>query len=45
MARSQIKSWGMPLMGPKGDRHVVVPAARELAVLLPRMWADGTEFF
>ena len=44
MAGSQIKSWGMRLMRTKGRRRAVVAVARKLAVVLHRMWADGTEF-
>lgn len=44
MAGSQIKSWGMRLMRAKGRRRAVVAVARKLAVLLHRMWIDGTEF-
>lgn len=44
MAGSQIKSWGMRLMRTKGRRRAVVAVARKLAVLLHRMWMDGTEF-
>lgn len=44
MAGSQIKSWGMRLMRTKGRRRAVVAVARKLAVLLHRMWADGTVF-
>mgnify|MGYP001942963540 FL=1 len=44
MASSQIKSWGMRLMRTKGRRRAVVAVARKLAVLLHRMWIDGTEF-
>ncbi|MCV3274434.1 IS110 family RNA-guided transposase [Roseobacter sinensis] len=44
MAGSQIKSWGMRLVRTKGRRRAVVAVARKLAVLLHRMWADGTEF-
>lgn len=44
MAGSQIKSWGLRLMRAKGRRRAVVAVARKLAVLLHRMWADGTEF-
>lgn len=44
MAGSQIKTWGMRLMRTKGRRRVVVAVARKLAVLLHRMWTDGTEF-
>lgn len=44
MAGSQLKSWGMRLMRTKGRRRAVVAVARKLAVLLHRMWVDGTEF-
>lgn len=44
MAGSPIKSWGMRLMRTKGRRRAVVAVARKLAVLLHRMWMDGTEF-
>jgi len=44
MAGSQIKSWGMGLIRTKGRRRAVVAVARKLAVLLHRMWIDGTEF-
>ena len=44
MAWSQIKSWGMRLVRTKGRRRAVVAVARKLAVLLHRMWTDGTEF-
>ena len=44
MAGSQIKSWGMRLVRTKGRRRAVVAVARKLAVLLHRMWVDGTEF-
>ncbi len=44
MAGSQIKSWGMRLLRTKGRRRAVVAVARMLAVLLHRMWADGTKF-
>jgi hypothetical protein len=43
MARSQIKSWGMRLMRTKGRRRAVVAVTRKLAVLLRRMWIDGSE--
>lgn len=35
---------GMRLIGTKGRRRAVVAVARKLAVLLHRMWIDGTEF-
>jgi transposase len=44
MAGSQLKSWGTRLMRTKGRRRAIVAVARKLAVLLHRMWADGTEF-
>ena len=44
MAGSQIKTWGMRLMRTKGRRRAVVAVARKLAVLLHRMWIDGSEF-
>jgi len=44
MASSQIKSWGMRLMRTKGHRRAVVAVARKLAILMHRMWIDGSEF-
>ncbi len=44
VAGSQIKSCGMRLIRTKGRRRAVVAVARKLAVLLHRMWVDGTEF-
>lgn len=44
VAGSQIKTWGMRLMRTKGRRRTVVAVARKLAVLMHRMWVDGTEF-
>jgi len=43
-AGTQIKSWGMRLMRTKGRRRAVEAVARKLAVLLHRMWVDGSEF-
>jgi len=43
MAGSQFKSWGMRLMRTKGRRRAVVAVARKLAVLLHRMWIDGSK--
>lgn len=44
MSGSQIKSWGMRLMRTKGRRRAVVAVARKLAVVLHRLWCDGTQF-
>lgn len=44
IAWSSLKAWGMRLMKTKGRRRAIVAVARKLAVVLHRMWADGTEF-
>lgn len=44
IAGSDIKSWGLNLMRRKGRRRAVFAVARKLAVVMHRMWADGTEF-
>ena len=44
IAGSDIKSWGLNVMRRKGRRRAVVAVARKLAVVMHRMWADGTEF-
>lgn len=44
LAWSTLKSWGTRLMRTKGRRRAVVAVARKLAVILHRMWADGTDF-
>lgn len=44
VASSEIKSWGLRLMRRKGRRRAVVAVARKLAVVMHRMWTDGTEF-
>jgi transposase len=41
---STLKAWGMQLMKTKGRRVAVIAVARKLAVILHRMWIDGTEF-
>lgn len=43
-APSALKSWGLRLMRTKGRRRATVAVARKLAVILHRMWVDGTEF-
>ena len=44
IAGSELKSWGLRLMRRKGRRRTIVAVARKLAVIMHRMWADGTEF-
>ena len=41
---SALKSWGLRVAARRGMRRAVVAVARRLAVILHRMWADGTEF-
>ncbi len=41
---SHLKSWGLRLVKKRGRRRATVALARKLAVILHRMWADGTEF-
>ncbi len=41
---SSRKAWGVRLMKTKGRRRAIVAVARKIAVLLHRMWADGTDF-
>ncbi|ESQ81456.1 IS110 family transposase [Asticcacaulis benevestitus] len=44
MKWTQLKAWGTRLMKTKGRRKAIVAVARKLAVVLHRMWVDGTEF-
>ena len=39
-----LKAWGMRLAKRNGLRKATVAVARKLAVVLHRMWIDGTEF-
>jgi transposase len=41
---SAVKSWGIRLAKRNGLRKAKVAVARKLAVILHRMWIDGTEF-
>ena len=41
---SALKAWGMRLAERVGLRKAEVAVARKLAVILHRMWIDGTEF-
>jgi transposase len=41
---SAVKAWGVRLAKRNGLRKAKVAVARKLAVLLHRMWIDGTEF-
>lgn len=41
---SALKAWGMRLAKARGHRRAVIAVARKLAIILHRMWTDGTEF-
>lgn len=42
--RSALRNWGLKLMKTIGPKRARVAVARKLAVLLGRMWKDGTHF-
>ncbi len=41
---SSLKAWGMAIARRRGLQRAIVAVARKLAVILHRMWLDGTEF-
>ncbi len=41
---SWLKAWGMRVAQRRGMRRAIVAVARRLAVVMHRMWVDGTEF-
>ena len=41
---SSLKAWGMRLAKTKGHRCAMIAVARKLAVILHKMWLDGTDF-
>jgi transposase len=41
---SALKAWGLRLQRTKGRRRALVAIARKLAVIMHRMWIDGTTF-
>jgi transposase len=41
---SWLKAWGLRVARRRGMRRAIVAVARRLAVVLHRMWVDGTEF-
>ena len=41
---SWLKAWGMQLARRRGGKKAIVALARRLAVILHRMWIDGTQF-
>src|SRR5262249_47926922 len=41
---SSLKAWGVRLAKTRGHRRAVIAVARKLAVIMHKMWIDGTEF-
>lgn len=41
---SSLKVWGIRLIKTKGHKRAVIAVARKLAVVLHKMWLDGTDF-
>ena len=41
---SPLRTWAVRLSERKGIKHAAVAAARKLAVIMPRIWRDGTTF-
>lgn len=41
---SSLKAWGMRIVKRSGLKKATVAVARKLAVIMHRMWVDGTEF-
>ncbi len=41
---SWLKAWGMRVAQRRGIRRAIVAVVRRLAVILHRMWVDGSEF-
>ncbi|WP_352997936.1 transposase [Mesorhizobium sp. M1273] len=41
---SGIRAWGLAVAKRRGFRRTVVAVARKLAIVMHRVWADGTEY-
>ena len=41
---STLRAWGMAVAKRRGMQKTLVAVARKLAIILYRMWRDGTEF-
>ena len=39
-----LKAWAMKIAGHRGMKKAIVALARRLAVIMQRIWVDGTEF-
>jgi hypothetical protein len=44
MKWSWLKAWAMKIARHRGMKKAIVALARRLAVIMHRMWVDGTEF-
>lgn len=42
--QSALKAWGLRVAAKRGHKRAVVAVARKLAVIMHRMWLDGSEF-
>ena len=41
---STLKAWGMAVAKRRSLRRAIVAVERKLAIVMHRIWADGTEF-
>jgi transposase len=41
---SWLKAWAMKIASHRGMKKAIVALARRLAVIMHRIWVDGTEF-
>ena len=41
---SWLKAWAMQIASRRGMKKAIVALARRLAVIMHRIWVDGTEF-
>ena len=41
---SWLKAWGLKIAKHRGVKKAIVAVARRLAVIMHRIWVDGTEF-
>ena len=41
---SRLKAWAMKIARHRGMKKAIVALARRLAVIMHRIWVDGTEF-
>jgi transposase len=41
---SWLKAWGMKIARRRGMKRAIIAVARRLAIIMHRMWMDGTDF-